>query len=335
MLSQEILTPRGPWKIDRAPHSGPAPEEEEESTRLVPKHRLSPGELLQRLAKWVNEAHSRLTMGILDAFNDHRQRGHVFRAFSGLGFLCHSAALILLMTWCRRDLHLQFWLESMPVVAIVSCMVAVAVLFGIFVQFRVVAVLRRRENRIMADAIENGRKYQARDCSIHTSATKQFLYLTIALSLVSAWMGLMTLSLGPALAGELQKHCGAGGSSAQIAEAEQKLTAFYNQCQHGADGPGRDHPITDCPGFAAAFPPPAPLVGYIKAAEHDFGCAGFCRANARSLFARPEGSGPRERCALPISRRLLLASRAIGGLSHGTGLATAFAAFSLARLKEL
>lgn len=274
-------------------------------------------------------------MQALDAFNHTSHKGRAFRGIVGSVFVCTGGVLLLLLQWCRSNVHLHFWLEDLPLIAIACSMMAIGVLFGVLVQIRLVVLLRRRETRISLEAKEQGRKWKTRDCSVRPEATRSLLYFTVVPALASVWMGMMMLKLGPAVAGEIAgENCGASGSSKEIAHAEQRLTEFYNQCQHGVDGPGRDHSITDCPLFADAFPPPSPLVGYIKVAERDFGCAGFCRAGVRPFFDRSSG-GAREHCSVPISYRLLLASRVVGGLCIALGHGTAFVAVSLASLKEL
>lgn len=292
-------------------------------------------DMLSMAVRFVRDMWTSLTGNALDAFHDKGRKGRAFRGIVGTVFVGSGCVLVWLFQWCRTNLHVHFWLEDLPLVGIFCAMLAIGILFGVLAQMRFVHLLRRRETRISLEMNAAGRKWKDRDCSIRPGATKYLLYFSLLPAAVSAWMGFMTLKLGPAVAGEIAgQNCGASGSSKQIADVERRLTDFYNQCQHGADAPGRDHPITDCPLFADAFPPPSPMVGYIKASEQDFDCAGFCRAGARPFFDRSSGDG-KERCSVAISRRLLLVSRAVGGLCITLSLGTAFIAFSLATLNDL
>lgn len=307
----------------------------EDSAVFVPRRTRGPAEVLGDAVRLVGETWTFWTLEGLDGFNNPGHKGRAFRGIIGLVFVCSGGVLVMLLQWCTNSLHVHFWLEDLPLVAIVCSMMAIGFLFGVLVQIRLVSLLRRRESRISADANQHGRKYKERDCSVRPAATKYLLYFTLLPALASGWMGFMMLKLGPAVAGEIAgENCGASGSSKNIAEAEQRLTAFYNECQRGAGAPGRDHPVTDCPNFADAFPPPSPLVGYIKAAERDFDCAGFCRAGARPFFDR-SSSGAKERCSVAIGNRLLLASRAVGGLCVALGIGSAIVAVSLASLQDL
>lgn len=219
-----------------------------------------------------------------------------------------SAAFYLGTNVCSRDLQVIFWLGQVPLLSLAAISITLFFAFLFFVYIRIIRShrikysLAAQQHKRMLTGQNLADDWVQRHCDLSRSRIRWCLFMLVILAGFSCYLGIRVGAVGAMLAHSLSNSCGLGGTSARLEGTFQQLKDFHQECP--------STPVDQCEGFAAAFPPPAPYVLYLKKTMEELQCSGFCQAGEEPLFARQDGKmfAYTERCASRISKHLLLAS---------------------------
>mmetsp|Transcript_91075 Transcript_91075/g.253572 ORF Transcript_91075/g.253572 Transcript_91075/m.253572 type:complete len:301 (+) Transcript_91075:200-1102(+) len=189
---------------------------------------------------------------------------------------CLMAAATVGALLCARDLHVRFWLGEVPELSLASLAVAVGLTLFI-VCYRVWVLSYRGHPRLGA------RKATSDAPCLLSLRTLRTICFLLAFAACSAFgLGVVTIRFGQDMSNVLITRCGHSGATRSMEQVHQELVVFRNQCHKGrAD---RAKTVDQCPGYADAFPPPAPYATYLKLLEMQSGCTGFCKRGIGPLF---------------------------------------------------
>lgn len=221
-----------------------------------------------------------------------------FQFFICLVNLIFSIYPIVWLLLLRDDMHVLFWLGSVPFYVNISVPIAIT---GLNIGVNICRCAKPRTGT--AKGL----------CFV--------LFLLIGSVLLGSGSYLQYESL--TVSEELVDECGKSPLSATVETEWQALWRFYEQCQAQT---GHVEIISACPGYGRAFPeshepdgePEHEFVYYIEAMENDFDCVGFCQSEGKPLFNAD--SDHELRCATVVGERILMVGNMISYPTMATGL---------------
>lgn len=259
--------------------------------------------------------------------------GCVSRWFTFCTLAALAAAVGLQLRTCLLDLHVRFWLGSLPSQALEVLLASMAVAF-LLLCYRVWAAAlrqyqmeqeRRKREASRSFGHDYGPSSDSRRWRLSARSLRLVFAVQVVLALAAAILGGLTLRLGSQISVSLTSSCGSSGATQEIEYTYQKLWDFRSRCHQQPDSAGL--PTDDCPGFRTEFPAPAPYARYLKVLEAEEGCSGFCHLNVAPLFSLVGGAARRQACGIRLGLRLFELSQwigctaaTLGGLLAITGL---------------
>jgi hypothetical protein len=206
-----------------------------------------------------------------------------------------------------HDIHARFWLGGLPAYALWSSALALGPLlyllgYGVCLTSYRTSILHseRRLNSM------GGHEAWKRFGYVMTARTvSRVCALIVLLAFIAVVLGSGMIYVGLIIRDALMNRCGAEGISYQLEHTHSSLLDFRTECYSNPENDGR--PVTFCPGFRDAFPPPSPIVTYLKILEENLECVGFCTKTDGRMFALGAArgaSGDGDACGPRLARVL-------------------------------
>mmetsp|Transcript_3409 Transcript_3409/g.8053 ORF Transcript_3409/g.8053 Transcript_3409/m.8053 type:complete len:286 (+) Transcript_3409:100-957(+) len=208
-----------------------------------------------------------------------------------LGSVVYSA---LDLVYCLHNVHVRFWLGDIIIVCL-AVHLAALVPAVVMLTYKICVTSHRRGLKELSKTTHGSSSTQE-DYSCRMSAkTLRFIFVLLTLlSSLAAVLGYLVVTNSTNTSAALLAECGDSGNSAALAKRDAMLADFRSSsgCQESS--------LDACPGFAKAFPPPAPFASYIKVLEFELDCGGWC--SYHRPFFNPAAST--EACSIHLSRHL-------------------------------
>lgn len=206
-----------------------------------------------------------------------------------------------------HDIHARFWLGGLPAYALWSSALALGPFLYLLGYGSCLAVYRNLQRRARGtNSTMGGMPLEKRFGYVMTARTvARVCALVVLLAFIAAGLGSGMLYVGCITWDALMNRCGAEGISYQLEHTHSSLADFRTECYSSPDNDGK--PVSFCPGFREAFPPPSPFVTYLKVLEENLECVGFCTKTGGRMFAlgaAREASGDEEACGPRLARVL-------------------------------
>lgn len=239
-------------------------------------------------------------------------------------YLGVGIGLLVLANYCGQSVHVLFWLGLLPQLTLLVTLLALAHSFLLLVYIRLVQYFRHRDA---------GQRQSDRNCEPSPGSLQCVVILGCLLAAAASVLGSIVVARGLVKYKFLHSHCGRRGASHELEETYAHLSEFFKDCKSPSfaqfSGPEQAKAVTECPGFTAAFPPPAPYAAYLLNLEVEEGCGGFCHDRPQVFVLPPDKDKKQghERCSAVVARELWKVSLLTGlpGIVLGTGLALASA----------
>jgi len=243
---------------------------------------------------------------LLAGLDKRGSRGICLRSTLLLSMVGATVAAGFGLWLCFLNVHVRFWLGDLPIMCLVPCSVAVALLSFVLLYQIYLSSHRRMQQeekaKIMMHLVD-------KDFSMRLSRhTLRLLFVIIVASCsASAVLGYFVAVSGHEVFVSLTKECGKSGNTKSIQNMHKKLEDFRQSHKCSAD-----KSLDTCKGYSKVFVSPAPFASYLKVLELEKDCGGFCSYEAPLFNVSPDSSVKQEACAKKIGRRLLSITYVIG-----------------------
>jgi hypothetical protein len=160
--------------------------------------------------------------------------------------------------------------------------------------------------------------------------------LVVLLAFIAVALGSGMLYVGLIVRDALTNRCGAEGVAYQLEHTHSSLADFMTECYSNPENDGK--PVSFCPGFREAFPPPSPFVTYLKVLEENLECVGFCTKTDGRMFTLGAARGASvdwDACGPRLARVLWKVSLFSGVPALVVGCLGGLMAFVISRQDEL
>jgi len=228
--------------------------------------------------RWAKGAAYGVTSLAMTLLTEETVQARCARAWFVISVLSVGAVLLAGENVCWRDVHMTFWLGTLPQVALLVAMLALASAFLFAVRIRLVTHFRSVGRDTSGIRGRLGRHGMCEFSLCNVVVTVLMLGL---LGLAAIAVGRLTITRGASVMDSLVSDClRKDSASAAINSVHGELRAFHAECLKTTQ---RRTPVHRCPGFKRTFHDPSPYVDYLALMEFSWHCSGFC-TKSRALF---------------------------------------------------
>lgn len=242
---------------------------------------------------------------LLAGFEKRGPRGCCLRSSLLLSMVGATVAAGFGLWLCFTNVHVRFWLGDLPIICLVPCNVALAMLSFVLLYQIYLSSHRRLHQEEKAKILHSVDKDFSMRLSRHT--LRLIFVIIVAMCSAGAVLGYFVAVSGHEVLVSLTKECGKSGNTKSIQKMHKRLEDFghSHKCSAGKS-------LDTCKGYSEVFSSPAPFASYLKVLELEKDCGGFCSYEAPLFNVSPDKSVKKEACAKKLGRRLLSITYVIG-----------------------